>query len=253
MIYDLSLEEAEAIDITTYKMPSEPRRPCRESFRVRYIRANRGKSTKWENFKAASAGQPLSEVSILLGLSRQVRNEAAPTMYGANTFTFDTLADMKLFLESIGDMRRYIRYVMLFNNGYTSTHARSTFHLLQDATDLRSFIIDHGNICSAVPKVRGTAYHRVTPVQLVNDCKNLLILLHKAHAARGSPLGVLDVISIHDKEQREYQCYFCKLLQPMFCQRAHVCGVTSAEARKHCDKLIADVRTLVAKAVGIEE
>ncbi|KAK3620084.1 hypothetical protein LTR56_023622 [Elasticomyces elasticus] len=82
-------------------------------------------------------------IASLLRLSRQVQSEAAPILYGANTFDFtkcpgnseQCLID---FLIRIGSCRKHIRQIHFGRFHYAIT-LRSALHLLKQATHLNIF------------------------------------------------------------------------------------------------------------------
>ncbi|KAK3620085.1 hypothetical protein LTR56_023623 [Elasticomyces elasticus] len=79
----------------------------------------------------------------LLRVSRQVYNEAAPVLYGSNTFAFSTLqtyseACLLAFLTHIGNSRTHLRRIKIGRiNNYTTL--RTALHLLKAAKQLDSF------------------------------------------------------------------------------------------------------------------
>ncbi|KAK5121642.1 hypothetical protein LTR85_004814 [Meristemomyces frigidus] len=227
MVYDLLLTEHEGVEVSAYRIDTMPRKLCRASFRARY----RSEKVKWVNFIDSTVGDPPSSLSSLLTLNKQVQQEAGTSFYGNNSFKFTSLTDMKFFLESVGDMRRSLRYMSLDTDGYTLSKARATFDLLKEAAGLRTF------------------------ARFVNDCTKLLKTLHQALEAGDGTAKVTDIIKIHGDVDWP-KCRACKdftSANSLQCARARVCQVRCNELQAHCDKLVADVRALVMKAVGIEE
>ncbi|TKA78389.1 hypothetical protein B0A55_04719 [Friedmanniomyces simplex] len=101
-----------------------------------------------------TTNQTPSMTATLLRTSRQTHAEAAPILYGANTFH---LYDEKLlhgFLQSIGELRKHLRRIQ-FGIMLNAARMRSALHLLKQAKQLDPFE------CSAMmlTKVSGHANH----------------------------------------------------------------------------------------------
>ncbi|KAK4541851.1 hypothetical protein LTR36_007383 [Oleoguttula mirabilis] len=251
MVYDLLLTEEDDVGISTYKIESEPRKLCRDSFRTRY----RTEKIKWVQLKEVAASDPPSSLSSLLLLSKQVQQEAGTSFYANNTFRFESLTDMKFFLESIKDFRRFLRYIRLCVDGYTSTKARDTFQLLKDATSLRSFVVHHDTLCESRPRGRG--YHRTSPEGFAKDCTELFNALHQALTAREDNIKrVTDILQIVEGHQQHRKCRHCEdstSSHPLTCSQTHRCHINCDEVASHHDNLVADVKRLIMEALGIKE
>ncbi|KAK4969485.1 hypothetical protein LTR42_008756 [Elasticomyces elasticus] len=79
----------------------------------------------------------------LLGVSPQIHEEAAPILYGANTFDFIDIArnteqSLLDFLKRIGCCRQHLRRIH-FPSLENAAVLRSALHLLKQATNLESF------------------------------------------------------------------------------------------------------------------
>ncbi|KAK1076437.1 hypothetical protein LTR33_008949 [Friedmanniomyces endolithicus] len=76
--------------------------------------------------------------ATLLRISHRIYAEAAPILYGANTFSFVSESTLHTFLEMIGDSRKYVRRIEIMYIG-DSRVLRSALHLLKQAKQLESF------------------------------------------------------------------------------------------------------------------
>lgn len=94
------LEEDELIWMTTAKRAKEPRRPEMARYRMTDSHLIQG---------------PIQGPNALaiLRVNNQIFTEAAPIVYGNNHFHFNDFRGLKTFLDSIGDMRQYIRHIHL--------------------------------------------------------------------------------------------------------------------------------------------
>ncbi|KAK4960319.1 hypothetical protein LTR10_003214 [Elasticomyces elasticus] len=123
----------------------------------------------------------------LLGVSPQIHEEAAPILYGANTFDFIDIArnteqSLLDFLKRIGCCRQHLRRIH-FPSLENAAVLRSALHLLKQATNLESFR------CDAV-----AVYNAAKCSSYPNALLPFLKVLQKssqAHKDRRSPLEVL--------------------------------------------------------------
>jgi len=147
-------------------------------------------------------------------------------------------------------IRRWIRFVSWdgskWTPGYHSSIARPTFSLLREAKNLRSFVVEHSNIC---PTTR-FRQHRTTPELSVSDCKPLLKELYKAQEGRNTAVPIAKTIQIQGEREGSTKCWSCDHSQQ--CSTNNLCDINCAGVAGHCDRVAADLRALVAKAVGIE-
>ena len=168
MIYECMIPSIGFLKISTHKRVNEPRRPLvLQSIWDRPIQ-------KWTD-------QPSFALTFLRA-SKQTLQEAAPLLYSNNEFRFSCLGDMKVFLDRIGSMRPHVRHISIDENGYQRTKARSAFHSLKDASNLRTFSFHHSNLQKPH---NWFARKSVAPEIFVLQIDTLLKCLRKAHQNSG--------------------------------------------------------------------
>ena len=234
MIYSFLLEEDSPIKMTTTKPDLEPRRPTRSTY-----------STLNAYRRTALA---------LLRVNKQIRNEATPVMYGNNHFHFRTLSELKVFLDSVGSMRQYLRNIEFGEESYVKSRARPVSNSLRDAINLQSLTFHHADVCKEDGPQR---YSAASPTQFVSDSKGLFKSLHKVPRDPTLPYNVLDLLKI-----KFTKCYRCRREHPenhpydQGCSatwRSASCTVLCKDADAHCKEVEAKLRGMVAKELGIEE
>jgi len=93
----------------------------------------------------------------LLRVNHRVNAEAAPILYGANTYVFrcqygyGSEAKLFSFLTMIGDSKKHLRSIEM-DRCYNAVMIRSAFHLLKQATQLESFEISRDMMHELVHK-----------------------------------------------------------------------------------------------------
>lgn len=253
LVYSFVFGGEERVRIGSIKQTNEPKRAVRASleglpFRDSYRR-------KRDDRARVDA---LSPVQKLLTLSKQVLEEAAPVIYSDRYFRFIDTRVFKIWLNSIGDMRRLVRHVHVGDDGYGGWHRTSAGCVvtkLKDATDLRSFSIIHSNICG-----NGGRYMRWR-THTSNFAYQISRIWARNKDKIANPADLLDIIKV--KWER---CKVCAPLAPAFPETESTCRnidgphwlsppcATSCEkAAKHCLKVQRELRKLVAKELHIED
>ena len=246
MIYGHLLEEDSLIGMSTYKPNQQKRRPVRESFVAGTYTARQGLS--WDRESKKWKGHEPSAASIL-SVSKLLTQEAAPVLYGNNTFQFFNLGDLDVFLECVGNMRAGLRCISLrsrySSRVWNNSKAPSVVRKLKDAKYFHTLTIGHDIVCPGWPWDV-----QLSPEAAVSSIRPLLKVLHKAQKAGAAPNDVLDLIKVDFKK-----CFNCVQAGSVRC-RAHtsdLCKVECADLAAHCDVVTANFRSLVANALGMEE
>lgn len=242
MIYDLLLQEPEGIAIRTHKPVGLARRPVRSTFRTAAH-----KEMQWDKLSGKWIGQKPSNFS-LLRVNRQIRDEAAAVAYGNHAFNFSDMAATVIFLETIGSMRKHLRHIGLYLAQYKHGKAPRIFSLLKDAEGLCSLRIDHHAICHNFYYYRYDCDSSAEVFVMVH-CSAMLKALHKARKERTDMIDVRDIIKVG----KSGQCYHCRSVKKKDCDTKIACGALCKDHEKHDEELAAEIRALVAKAVGIVE
>ena len=235
MVYNYVLEEKEQIQVCTYKVVGQDRRPVRQGFKYASIHPGMiwsKASGKWE-------GQAPSNFGVLR-ISKQILNESAAVAYGKNIFEFRNTSDMRIFLETIGSMRKFLTHLSLPDTcGWTFGLGRKTFDLLSDATSLRSLAIDHSMI------TEGPSWALSLPI-LIRSIRPFIKELHKAHKVdktTGSVLNIIDVTwSKCLKCQNSRKCDNVRFGRCMKCKYA----------ANQCRDLNAEIQAALARSLRIK-
>jgi hypothetical protein len=177
MIFASMLEKDHETRMNTSKKVNHPRRPV----------IDRRHNTRVFN----------GAITTLL-LSKQVLKEAAPILYGNNHFRFFDFGDVKIFLDRIGSMRRYLRHIYIDDNGYRRNRANSIFWSLRDATDLRTLSLHHANICLEYGSRRRYDW-RTSIEHFAIQGSGMLAHLKRSYEESGCELSVLDVLRVEFK------------------------------------------------------
>jgi hypothetical protein len=238
MIYDLLLQEPKAITIDSHKPPGLPRRPVRIGFRNQ--RAGDGKDkARWDAALGKWLGQTPSNFS-LLRVSKVARHEAASIVYGNNTFTSFTMTNMTLFLESIGDMRSYLRSIEIPHR-YQVTKAPKAFKMLGDAENLRKIDVLHSHLCEPRSTYMNTA-------RFARDVRRLLRVLHAGRKNDKSAVQVLDLV--HCRDEAGPACHHCSSGEACV-RKSWGCKVSCGDLQKHYEEVLRRFRASVADELDI--
>ncbi|KAK4544500.1 hypothetical protein LTR36_004072 [Oleoguttula mirabilis] len=231
MVYDLLLREEGHISITTHKQRGMPRLACRKVVETVSV----GDKKVGRRVQAR-----FNVLDTLLRISKQVADEAATTFYGNNSFAFDNLSNMEVFLTGMGSQRKHLRYLRLAPDGYTASKARPTFTLLKDAAGLRTFAFDHNTICKRMK-------------EMAADLKALFTYIDSIHRSQkeAGESDVVDVLSIIKIEWDTEKCSQCSVSPTKDgCLRFKGCGFDCDDGAAHCEEALEEARSLVAKSIG---
>ncbi|KAI7303025.1 hypothetical protein KC315_g15859 [Hortaea werneckii] len=135
MVLQLTLQEGEPIGIRSHK-PSSLDRDLRYPIRFPLM-TSAFAGLRWNSISNRWTRIPSNNIPSLMRVSKQIREESAPIVYGDHVFHFRWMDDCQIFLHSIGkEMRLYLR--RLYFDDFHLVHARHAFHLLTDARDLQT-------------------------------------------------------------------------------------------------------------------
>ncbi|KAK3651152.1 hypothetical protein LTR56_005916 [Elasticomyces elasticus] len=238
MVYKASFAELEPIQIRT-----EHKRPFRTIHHVATKDNALHKRMEWVYSRGKLIEQPLRTFS-LLRVSKQLLQEAAPVAYGY-LFHFESMAGVKPFLKVIGDMRVHLKTLRLDERSYKKSKLRGTLSCIANMRNLRSVYLSHSVLCS-----KPDDFWACTTVEaFVEMCKTSLKKMHKARKNSKTAVQVLDLFHIQDP-QVCCNCRFPKGAPP--CKFLHCGGAKCTEAEEHSAELKAELRSQLAKVLGIE-
>ncbi|GAB1742792.1 hypothetical protein NU219Hw_g8502t1 [Hortaea werneckii] len=135
MILQFTLQESKSIGIRSQKSSSlNP--ALRSPFRFPST-TSAFAGLRWNTTSHRWTRIPSNMIPSLTRVSKQIRSESAPIVYGEHVFSFRWMDDCHLFLHHIGkEMRSCLR--RLYLDDFHPVHARHVFPLLIDARDLQS-------------------------------------------------------------------------------------------------------------------
>lgn len=254
LVYSFLFEADDGIKVVTAKRVNEPRRPVPS-------REGNGSQRYWQrqrkpNPDAEDKSLP-TNIKLLL-TNKQILSEAAPILYGNNHFRFIDLADLKIFLERIGSMRKYLCHIHIDQNSYWYSKGRVTLSLLASATDLRSLHIDHGDICSNDNVNRWGARYYTSPNKLAYLLSHPLRTVRTANESKGSPRDVLSILKI------DYtKCAKCRESPHEFSEECigltgsaysyEDCKVKCKDGVEHCKKIEEKFRARMVEFFGFKD
>ncbi|KAK3722034.1 hypothetical protein LTR37_002850 [Vermiconidia calcicola] len=249
MIYAFLLGDKKTITMTSVKPVYDSRRAVQQG----YDDHKRHPGLDWDRKTAKWIGQKPSPAA-LLRVSQQFLHQTAPVLYGNNSFYAFDFSSLLLFLESIGSMRQYLRHLLVGNQGYMVSKVRPVLNKLKDAADLRSFSLDHTNVCGeSYRSYTGT----VSPDRFVRDATPMLKAINKSQKDSDSGFTVLDIVTLSSKlcplcdpHGQSYQADADKCFDD---NRWSGCQVKCKDLAEHCQEVEAKLRKLVAKTVGMKE
>ncbi|KAI7529786.1 hypothetical protein KC331_g15024 [Hortaea werneckii] len=135
MVLQLTLQEGEPIGIRSHK-PSSLNPDLRFPIRLTLM-TSAFAGLRWNPIANRWTRIPSNNIPSLMRVSKQIREESAPIVYGDHVFHFRWMDDCNIFLHHIGkEMRFYLR--RLYIDDFHLVRARQAFHLLLDARDLQS-------------------------------------------------------------------------------------------------------------------
>lgn len=256
MVYGHLIEAPESTTISSYKPIGKERRSVSSTFRPGNYTTRRGQT--WDKENGRWLGRPTSPHN-LLRVCKQVQSETGTLLYGDTKFCFQNWSDANLFLDTIGSMRRFLQQAHLPDGFKGYSKANSVIRKIKDATNLQSLTVDHGDTCSKT-RYRGRGWLGVSG--FVNTVKPVLIALQKrgAHSE-----NLLDMVGVDAGRRMTYMCCHCKgdkhscylcrhgRDHEQTCLKNGGCGMECKDLKSHCEELQAEVRSALAKALGIEE
>ncbi|KAI7497798.1 hypothetical protein KC367_g5614 [Hortaea werneckii] len=134
MVLQFTLQNGQTIGIRSHKSSPvyrEPRYPIRfPSMTTAYT------GLRWNSISNRWTRIPSNNIPSLMRVSKQIREEFAPVIYGDHVFHFRWMDDCHLFLQYIGEMRLYLR--RLYLDDFRPAYASYVLPLLTDARDLQS-------------------------------------------------------------------------------------------------------------------
>ncbi|KAK0347981.1 hypothetical protein LTR91_001866 [Friedmanniomyces endolithicus] len=243
MVYDLMLPNATStISMSTYKPHHKPRRPCCTTFLDKRLHA----PLEWDPTIGKWIDQPLSTAASLFRVNKLIHKEMTSIWYSTYTLEFFMLKEMRVFLETIGTMRQYLRSVgVTYGQRYDSRMRRVVFALLEGAQNLRTIYLPHAMIC-------GTGTLASSVGSLMVDSRSLLETIHAAQ--RAGREGA-DPLSLFKVEYRYQMCAECVSTPPRPTQCAmgisRACKIPCLDNEAHCLALTARIRSEVAKVLGV--
>lgn len=267
MVYGYLIDAPRENMIISYKPVHKERRSISSTFRLGTygsVNRRRGRSgLSWD----PQNGKWVAQLPLpygLLRVSRQIQSETGSLLYGNTTFSFGEWSDMSLFLDTIGNMRRFLCRVKLpfAYKGYTKSSA--IIKKLQGATSLETLLVQHEDLCSSSVKRRG----HIGVHAFVAGFKHVLKAVQSSQASAGaaSSGSVLDILRIEAKIGEKSMCTHCSENSQRYCPDCagnrdhdlkcygHInCRVPCSEHEAHCQELADEVRAELANALGIEE
>ncbi|KAM0721433.1 hypothetical protein Q7P37_002357 [Cladosporium fusiforme] len=246
-IYSLVLVESEPIHLK-----GKPIATPRAAQRLDYLRSLRPYSaSKIRRVKARAAAR--SAHLRLLSTSKQTRAEAAPLFYGENKFSLCFERGMKAFerfLQLIGDMKVYLRHIILPSwcfmafSAYSPRRIHRTMGRCLDtlvaATNLRSL-----EIPAEYLGYRGFELNEKRLLNIANQikvvarqCAPLLKSLEASYRTQNLSLNVVDVIKIWGfrSHMSESEITYCK--EDWLYERDHAFPVIRAMLKQELKTLL---------------
>ncbi|KAK3651157.1 hypothetical protein LTR56_005921 [Elasticomyces elasticus] len=247
MVYEIVLleEKSKEITIDSYKPKGLPRRPVQSGFRST-SRSSPHHGLTWDKSRGKWIGQQPSNMG-LLRVSHQLRRETAPVVYGLQTFHCLGMSPMEVFLDTIGDMRKYLKHLPIQEYAYKPGKERLIFSLLRDAKSLRSIAYPHGLLCG---DKRAYQYGNRSSVEgLMREAAPMLKALHESREHDVTAVSVLDIIKLG----RPRLCYQCErnMDKPNYKCANMSCGYPCSEIEKHHTDFETRLRAGIATEVGI--
>lgn len=242
-IYDILLKESEPIAITTFKIPGLDRRPARRGFMSRTLHTG----LEWDTSSGKYIGQEPSNLATAR-VNHQLQDEVLPIAYGNNIFNFNSIGDMKVFLETVGDTARYLNHISLpMRNTYTGSLRTKAFEALKPAKRLKTLAIHHINICNT----DGRHSCCVRLEDFFNDVFPYLRDVYDTLRANNRFEEMPEVANI--VKVTTDNCYECERSNAARCDRVRngcktKCGQDSEE---HCKEVEARFRTMLKKGLGL--
>jgi len=129
----------------------------------------------------------------ILRVNKFVNDEAVKALYGCNKFEFLNAVALHHFIEQIGDARKYLRHVAIYQDGLTFMKSwksmQQSIQALASVKGLRTLEVSHSALCR-----HGTPKSSIE--DLVRRCKPLLHALNAEFVKRSLKSNVFDAIQI---------------------------------------------------------
>lgn len=134
--------------------------------------------------------------SGILRVNKFVNKEAAQVMYGCNKFEFMDAEALHHFLEQIGDARRHLCHVGIYQDELLFRNSRNamkrSIRMLAAMRGLRTVEVSHSILC----RKRDIVATIVQIKKLVQLCKPLLSALNDHSIENSLSVSVLDVVQM---------------------------------------------------------
>jgi hypothetical protein len=159
---------------------------------IRIKRSIRAKS-KHKYDTAALRLRRRKRSSQILRVNMLIREEAAQILYGCNKFEFFNAGALYHFLQQVGDARRHLRHVAIYQDGLMFMRSwksmQQSIQILASVGGLRTLEVSHDALC-------GSGTPKTSIKDLVQHCKPLLNALNAEFITKGLNSSVLDIIDI---------------------------------------------------------
>lgn len=251
MIYGHLFNETGEITIDTYKPPHQPRRAVRSSFRSKYWATSHAhKQLEWDAEIGKWLGQKPCALTIL-GVCKLVLQEAAPIIYGDNTFVFSRPIKAGTFLDGIGQMRKHVWAIEFRGREGGMSKISTVFSMLKDANQLRTITFPHHAVCGAFYRWGGywSKNGIYTARRLCGQLGPLVKALRKVQKKEGREHQVLELIQIREHLRR---CDSC--LRDRECDHinATFCRTQCDDLEAHSKDFMKECKALIAKKLRIK-
>ncbi|KAF2277502.1 uncharacterized protein EI97DRAFT_457510 [Westerdykella ornata] len=127
----------------------------------------------------------------ILATCKQIRDEAAPLLYG-QTFVFPGTGALTTFLLQIGQFSKYLRHLEL--ETYTGASARTMFHLLEKATSLEILHFQH---------ISSNERPKTAVKNIYNDAYPWLMAVGKECPTKGLEIMHFHEAAFHRRDKNE--------------------------------------------------
>lgn len=201
----------------------------------------------------------------LTRVSKQIRADALPLLYGGHRFNFLSSKTLKLFLEQIGFARKHLRHISIYGGGYEHgsskfrTASRDAFGLLALAGGLQSLTVSHLDFCASSKESR---YSKTDLDHFADACVPLLSILNYARKRNGMKGSALDIVKIQLLEC--VGCSGCRYSGRQVSSRRRVnesgtrnssqrCSCLCAEADANNEAMIEQFRSRVAEKICFDD
>jgi hypothetical protein len=113
-----------------------------------------GTKSKRKYDTAALRSWRTRRASEIFRVNKLIREEAAQVLYGCNKFEFINAGALYHFLQQIGDARRHLRHVAIYQDGLTFMKSwksmQQSIQVLASVRGLRTLEVSHDALCRNV-------------------------------------------------------------------------------------------------------